>query len=242
MITQMVADSVRCLNQFPHTNGISSTMSPSTIVTGAATPDYNSMRLELGTYVQVFEEHDPTNTSRSRSLGAIALCPTGNTQGDYYFLSLSTDTRMSCHNWTILPIPDTAIARVKAIALHEGRPLIQERGFIVEWRPDHPIDDSEYDLDYAAPTNASVVDVFEAADYDPIDPDELADYGLAPAVAPLDSPAVFPLLPAQGAPGDDANDLHDHEEAIDVVRDAVHDELGELELDKIGYGFEDDDD
>ena len=154
MITHIVVDSVRCLNQFPRANGIYSTMSPLTIITGAATPDYNAMRVELGTYVQVFEDHTPTNTPRSRSLGAIALCPTGNAQGDYYFLSLSTGARISRHNWTVLPIPDTAIARVEALALHEGRPLLQERGLVVEWRPDHPIDDSEYDVDYAPPTDA----------------------------------------------------------------------------------------
>ncbi len=154
MITHMVMDSVRCLNQFPSANGISTTMSPSTIVTGIATPDYNAMRVELGTYVQVFDDNDPSNTPRSRSMGAIALSPTGNAQGDYYFMSLSTGARISRHNWTALPIPDTAIARVEAIALHEGRPLVQDRGFVIEWRPDHPIDDSEYDRDYESPIDA----------------------------------------------------------------------------------------
>jgi hypothetical protein len=68
MITHMVADSVRCLNQFPRVNGISLTMSHLTIITGATTPDYNVMRHKLGTKVQVFEDHAPTNTPRSRSL------------------------------------------------------------------------------------------------------------------------------------------------------------------------------
>jgi hypothetical protein len=54
------------------------------------------------------------------SLGAIALRPTGNAQGDYYFMSLSTGARISRHQWTILPIPDTAIARVEALALARG--------------------------------------------------------------------------------------------------------------------------
>ena len=90
MISHMVADSIRCLNQFPKENGISATMSPATIVTGAPTPDYNAMRLELGAYVQVIEDSEPTNTPRARSLGAIALTPTGNVQGDYHFMSLAT--------------------------------------------------------------------------------------------------------------------------------------------------------
>ena len=209
MITHMVADSVRCLNQFPHANGISATLSPSTIVTGAATPDYNAMRLELGTYVQAFEENDPTNTPRSRSLGAIALCPTGNSQGDYYFMSLSTGSRISRHNWTVLPIPDTAIARVEALALHEGRPLIQDRGFLIEWRPDHPIDDSEYDRTYVAPQKTPD-DVFEAADYDPIDPTELNDLALVPAGDHDNDPDDLLAPPAPGA-DNEAADENEHE-------------------------------
>jgi hypothetical protein len=123
------------------------TLSPTTIVTGVGTPDYACMRLELGSYVQVFEDNDPTNTPRARSLGAIALLPTGNAQGDY-FLSLSTGARISRHTWTELPITDSAIARVEALAFADGQPLIQERGLVVEWRHDHPIDDYEYDADY----------------------------------------------------------------------------------------------
>ena len=90
MISHMVADSIRCLNQFPKKNGISATMSHATIVTGAPSPDYNAMRLELGAYVQVIEDSEPTNTPRARYLGAIALTPTGNVQGDYHFMSLAT--------------------------------------------------------------------------------------------------------------------------------------------------------
>jgi hypothetical protein len=140
MITHMVADVTRCLNQFPWKNGVSDTMSPTSILTGAAIPDFNNMQLEFGTYVQVFEDNDPTNTPKARSLGAIALNPTGNAQGDYFFMSLATGAKkISRHQWTELPLTDTAIARVEALALHEGQPLIQESGLVVEWRPDQPI-------------------------------------------------------------------------------------------------------
>ena len=85
LVTHIVADAVRCLNQFPWANGISANTSPLSIVTGAAAPDYNNMRVELGQYVQVFEPSDPTNTPKARSLGSIALTSTGNANGDYYF-------------------------------------------------------------------------------------------------------------------------------------------------------------
>lgn len=174
LVTHMVADAVRWLNQFPWKNGISDTMSPATIVTGVGTPNYQCMRIEFGTYAQVFEDNDPSNTLRARSLGAIALTPTGNAQGDFYFLSLATGNKLSRHAWTPLPMTDTAIARVEAIALHKGQPLIQNSGLVVEWRPHQLIDDSEYDLDYEPPTNVVPV-AFVADDYDPVNHDEVAD-------------------------------------------------------------------
>jgi hypothetical protein len=90
MIAHMVSDAMRCLNQFPWEHGISTTMSPNAIVTGATVPDFNRMRIEFGTYVQLFEDNTPSNTLKSRSVGAIALSPTGNAQGDHFFMSLAT--------------------------------------------------------------------------------------------------------------------------------------------------------
>jgi hypothetical protein len=56
-------------------NGISDSLSPASLVTGLANPDFWHMRLEFGAYAQVFEDNDPSNTIRARSLGAIALNP-----------------------------------------------------------------------------------------------------------------------------------------------------------------------
>ena len=38
--------------------------------------------------------------------------------------------------------------RVHALGIQDGQPLIQKHVLFVEWHPDHPIDDSEYDRDY----------------------------------------------------------------------------------------------
>ena len=65
----MVAEAVRCLNQFPWKNGVSADLSPAALVTGHPIPDFNQMQLEF---------NNPTNTPKARSLGAIALGPTGN--------------------------------------------------------------------------------------------------------------------------------------------------------------------
>jgi hypothetical protein len=60
---------------------------------------------------------------------------------------LATVAKISRYRWTLLPITDTAIAHIEAIALHNGQHLIQERGLVVEWHPNQPIDEDEYDRD-----------------------------------------------------------------------------------------------
>jgi len=70
------------LNQFPAKNSISDTLSPLTIMTGRANPNCNDLKLEFGSYVQVFKDNTPSNTSSSRNTGAIVLNPTGNAQGN----------------------------------------------------------------------------------------------------------------------------------------------------------------
>jgi hypothetical protein len=89
-------------------------------------------------------------------------------------MSLATGAKISRHQWHALPITDSAIARVEALALHEQQPLIQDSGLVVEWRPDHPIDDDEYDVDYQPPGDAPD-DLLVEPEFDAIDDDKLAD-------------------------------------------------------------------
>ena len=132
LLVSMVADVIRCLNMLPVAHGVSDALSPLSIVTGAPRPDFNAMKLEFGSYVQILDAVGPTNTNRARTFGAIALLPTGNAHGDYYFLSLATGrARVSRHRWHELLIPDTAIARVEALAKAEKQPLIQDTGLLV---------------------------------------------------------------------------------------------------------------
>ena len=235
MIRHLVSDTVRCLNQFPWRNGVSETLSPATIVLGVCTPDYTAMRIEFGAYVQVFEDSDPTNTPRARSMGAIALDPTGNAQGAYHFMSLATGARISRHRWTELPATDTAIARVEAIALHDGQPLIQDSGIVVEWRPDQPIDDSEYDSDYQPPNAAPVDDVLAPPDYDPIDADELADLSDDDLGVQAE-----PALAPQGALIVDDEDHDDHDNADKVDEDEGDDDNDAEDEDNSNDGDDDD--
>ncbi|KAI2490511.1 Reverse transcriptase (RNA-dependent DNA polymerase) [Fragilaria crotonensis] len=210
MIEHMVVDVVRCLNMFP-APGISESQSLS-LVTGVPPPDYNHLRLEFGSYVQLFDNHEPSNTIRARTLGAIALTPTGNAQGDYFFLSLASGFRVARHRWTALPMTDTAIARVEALAKLEDQPLIQETGLVVEWRPDHPVPDDEYDRDYVRPARVPTDPPLAAGDFSSVDASELAD--LHADAAAHDVPPPVLTVPDQGAP------MHQRQHDDDVAYDA----------------------
>ena len=114
LIIEMVYASVFWLNLFPPADGVSATLSPRSLVTGFQL-DYNKLcRLEFGTYVQTHEEHD--NSMATRTMGAIALRPPGNTQGGHYFFSLNTGRRLNRNQWTELPMPNEVIDRVHAMA------------------------------------------------------------------------------------------------------------------------------
>jgi hypothetical protein len=101
------------------------------------------MKIEFGVYAQVYEDSGPTNTVRARTTGVIALTPTGNAQGGYYFLSLTTGRKLSRQQWDELPMPDGVIATVERIAQTDNQPLVGHGAPLFEWSPGVPIEDDE---------------------------------------------------------------------------------------------------
>jgi hypothetical protein len=88
LIIECAKSRVFWLNSFPHPDGVSSTLSPREIGTGQ-TLDYNRhCHFEFGEYVQTHEAHD--NSMAPRTVGALALHPTGNALGRHYFFSLKS--------------------------------------------------------------------------------------------------------------------------------------------------------
>lgn len=70
--------------------------------------------IPFGAYTQVHEQHN--NSMLPRTSGAIALRPSGNAQGGYYFLNLHTGKRIICNKWTTLPMPNEVINTVHQLA------------------------------------------------------------------------------------------------------------------------------
>ena len=63
--------------------------------------------------MQAYNEKKITNTNKSRAVGAIALYPSGNEVGGWYFMSLATGKEIHRNGWTELPMGDEVLQRVK---------------------------------------------------------------------------------------------------------------------------------
>jgi hypothetical protein len=145
MVVEMVAFSTFWWNSFPPEGGVSETLSPRAIVVSLDIDFVKHCQLDFGTYVQTHEEH--TNSMASRTVGAIAMRPTGNEQGGYYFFSLNTGRRLNRNQWTVLPMPTEVIERVHALARRsaaaQGLTFTNRQG-----EPDNDDSDSDADASY----------------------------------------------------------------------------------------------
>ena len=143
MAVEMVLHAIKCRNMFPSGDGISSTISPLSIVTGAGKVEYNHRRLEFGNYVHIFNDYPVTNTMAPRTTGAIALNSVGKSKGDYYSLNLETGKKVSRHQWTVLPMPQSVIQQVHLLRLKDKMPLLNRQSLVFERRPGVPLPDFE---------------------------------------------------------------------------------------------------
>jgi hypothetical protein len=141
MMRAAIENANKTLNQFPAKNGVSDTLSPLTIMTRRPTPDYNGTKIEFGACAQVFEGNNPTHNPRARTTGAIALTPTGNGQGGYFFLSLATGRKLSRQQWDALPMPEGVVTAVERMPQDESQPLIGQGVPLFQWSPGMPIEE-----------------------------------------------------------------------------------------------------
>jgi hypothetical protein len=133
---------------------------------------------------------------RARTTGAIAMTPTGNAQGGYYFLSLTTGARISRQQWDALPMPDGVIEAVERMAEAEQQPLVLQGAPLFEWQPGVEIQDEaqppllQDEHDHAGPEPTDLhggegadevlfgedpVDIDEEEDEDDADDEEYVD-------------------------------------------------------------------
>ena len=216
------------LNQLTRPNGgILEHASPDNVVMGLPKPDFRKLKIEFGSYVQMFDR--TTNDIRSRTVGAIVLNPTGNADGSYHMMSLRTGqvfTR-TADRCTVLPITDIAIRRFEQIAKAEGQPNIQKSNLLVEWRPDQPFDEDEFDEDFDDDKNDSDDDDDDDDDvdgdgYEPIENDEVQATNVVPV--PRQHAVPAPAPPPTNNDNIDANAEQEELGALEEVEER-HGEL-----------------
>jgi hypothetical protein len=115
LMIHIVFAAVKLLNHFPPKGGISDTVSPKTIMAGETFDYKKHLSLQLGQYCQVHEDGTPRNSQLPRTQGAIYLGPSGNLQGGFKFINLTTAKTISRRSWDIIPMPQTVIDRVNIL-------------------------------------------------------------------------------------------------------------------------------
>lgn len=101
-------------NAVPALDGISDVIAPREIITQQRINYKRHCSLVFGQYVQTHEEHD--NSMKARTIGAIAMRPTGARQGGYFFFNLSTGRLIRRNHWTECAMPQDVIERVHRLA------------------------------------------------------------------------------------------------------------------------------
>jgi hypothetical protein len=108
------------LNNFPTSNGISADFSPRKIILRHHLSYKRHCRAPFGACCKTHEDNAPINSMRSRALPAICLGPTGNLQGRYHFLNLVTGSVIKPRTFDELPVPQSIIDHVTALAAKSG--------------------------------------------------------------------------------------------------------------------------
>ena len=107
---------VMWLNNFLVAGGISDRFSPREIILRHRQDAKHHCRAPFGAYCETHEDNKPTNSMKSRGLPTICLGPTGNIQGTYHFLNLSSGLVIKRCYFDELPAPDSVINRVNSLA------------------------------------------------------------------------------------------------------------------------------
>ena len=130
----------------------------------------------FGSYVQVNNDPNPTNTNEPCTLDCIYLCYAGNLQGGHDCLHLPTNRIITRAKVTPIPITAGVMAQVRTIAAQEGMPKglkVSNRYRVIlydsTWIPGVDFEDSNYnseDDDYTTDDNSTSSDETDSNDDD----------------------------------------------------------------------------
>jgi len=119
VIIQLMHFCVMWMNSFPVNSGISEKWSPREIVSRHKLDTQIYCKVPFGAYCEVHVDPDITNMMEPRTKWGMCLGPSGNMQGSYKFLSLSTRKKVTQRKFTEMPMTDSVIKMVDSLGKKE---------------------------------------------------------------------------------------------------------------------------
>lgn len=123
MIEHIAEDTIKPKKFLPANDSISPNVGSLTIVLGRGPPYYNDMTIEFGSYAQVFEDNQITNTP-DPYMGSYCACFFSRWKQKIPFMNLNSGRVLCRQKFTILPITDWVIQRVHALAANDKQSAI----------------------------------------------------------------------------------------------------------------------
>ena len=234
LVIEMAKASVFWLKGLPPKDYFGNNLSPRTIVTGQKLDYKRHCRYQFGEYVQTHEQHD--NSMDPRTVGALALHPTGNAQGSFYFMSISTGWVLNRLRTTPLPMPDEVVDRVHRMARQQKA----NPGLLFgDWNMNHADDESvdsdssEDDGDFTPSQDDHDEESESDDDGTRLDYDEEGDSGASVPEMSTDGEAQVSL--GNGAPGVVPSGIKDnhHITALEM-EDDEHPGIMDREIEGVG--------
>jgi hypothetical protein len=116
MLIHLLHHVVMWLNNFPVAGGVSDRFSPRKLILRHSLDAKRHCRAPFGAYCETHEDNTLTNSMKTRGMPSICLGPTGNRQGTYHFLSLTTGLVTKRRHFDEMPAPESVISRVNSLS------------------------------------------------------------------------------------------------------------------------------
>ena len=168
MADELVTDCVFKLNLFPAKGGVSSYYGPWTIITKKDVDYEKYLTIPFGTYVQAYQENNPTNTNAARTVDAMCLGPEfENNQGGHKCMDLNTGRLIRPMKVCPQPVTQFVINAVEEMARKQKMKSFKITG--KNKQPLHPADwiagvDYENENDYVSDDDEDFEDEFDPED------------------------------------------------------------------------------
>jgi hypothetical protein len=140
MTIELMHFCIMWMNAFPVKSGVSEKWSPRELISRHKLDAKIHCKTPFGAYCEVHTDPDITNTMEPRTKWGICLGPTGNMQGSYKFMSLSTGKKIVRRKFTEMPMTESVMNQIdkwaKKDLTQNGLTFLNRKGMEYEFNDD----------------------------------------------------------------------------------------------------------